>query len=337
MNDFTEMSLANAEKYYNDSKVTAKRVIINALLINILTLILIIIAAVVLTRSIITPLSHAVNVIKSIAEGDLTKKVTVKGKDEIAELLTAVNVMSMKLKSIINGIIESSDSLSAASEQISKSSQQISSGATEQASSTEEISSSMEEMVSNIQQNTENAKQTERISGKATESMADMGKIGSESFDSMKTIAEKITIINDIAFQTNLLALNAAVEAARAGEHGRGFAVVAAEVRKLAERSKFAADEIENLSKTSLRITEKTRESLDSLVPEIQKTSQLVQEITAASIEQNSGADQINNAIQQLNTITQQNAAASEEMASSAEQLSAQAQNLKASVSFFNV
>jgi methyl-accepting chemotaxis protein len=276
-------------------------------------------------------------VIKSIAEGDLTKKVTVKGKDEIAELLTAVNVMSMKLKSIINGIIESSDSLSAASEQISKSSQQISSGATEQASSTEEISSSMEEMVSNIQQNTENAKQTERISGKATESMADMGKIGSESFDSMKTIAEKITIINDIAFQTNLLALNAAVEAARAGEHGRGFAVVAAEVRKLAERSKFAADEIENLSKTSLRITEKTRESLDSLVPEIQKTSQLVQEITAASIEQNSGADQINNAIQQLNTITQQNAAASEEMASSAEQLSAQAQNLKASVSFFNV
>jgi methyl-accepting chemotaxis protein len=195
----------------------------------------------------------------------------------------------------------------------------------------------MEEMVSNIQQNTDNAKQTENISGKATDSMLEMSKIGRESFDSIKTIAEKITIINDIAFQTNLLALNAAVEAARAGEHGRGFAVVAAEVRKLAERSKLAADEIGYLSKNSLKITEKTRESLDALVPEIQKTSQLVQEITAASIEQNSGADQINSAIQQLNVVTQQNAASSEEMATSAEELSSQAESLKEAVSFFKI
>jgi methyl-accepting chemotaxis protein len=165
--------------------------------------------------------------------------------------------------------------------------------------------------------------------------MVEMSKIGIESFDSIRTIAEKITIINDIAFQTNLLALNAAVEAARAGEHGRGFAVVAAEVRKLAERSKLAADEIENLSKNSLKITEKTRESLDALVPEIKKTSQLVQEIAAASIEQNSGADQINSAIQQLNTVTQQNAASSEEMATSAEELASQAESLKDTVSFF--
>jgi methyl-accepting chemotaxis protein len=337
MNDFTEMSLANGDKYYNDSKKLEKQFLLNAFIFNAFVILFLVITAILLTRSITRPLSQAVYHIKQVAGGDLTKNIITKGKDEIAELLTAISNMSAKLKVIINGIIESSENLSAASSQISNSSQQLSEGATEQASSTEEISTSMEEMVSNIQQNTDNAKQTESISAKATESMIDMSKIGRESFDSIKTIAEKITIINDIAFQTNLLALNAAVEAARAGEHGRGFAVVAAEVRKLAERSKLAADEIENLSKNSLKITEKTRQSLDALVPEIQKTSQLVQEITAASIEQNTGADQINGAIQQLNIITQQNAASSEEMASSAEQLSAQAENLKEAVSFFKV
>lgn len=337
MDEFTNMSLQNGEKYYNDSKAIASRSLLNSSVLNSLAVLLIIIGAIVLTRSITKPLSHAVYVLKNIAEGDLTKNVIVRGKDEIAELLMAVSNMSDRLKSIINGIMESAESLSSASSQISNSAQQISEGATEQASSTEEISSSMEEMASNIQQNTDNAKQTEKIAGKATDSMVEMSKIGRESFDSIKTIAEKITIINDIAFQTNLLALNAAVEAARAGEHGRGFAVVAAEVRKLAERSKLAADEIENLSKNSLKITEKTRESLDALVPEIQKTSQLVQDITAASIEQNSGADQINSAIQQLNIITQQNAASSEEMATSAEELSAQAENLKQAIAFFKV
>ncbi|HEX2394576.1 MAG TPA: methyl-accepting chemotaxis protein [Bacteroidales bacterium] len=337
MDEFTGMSLANADKYYADSKEIARHFLISISIINLIIILLIIFMAIALTRSITKPLSNAVSVIKNVANGDLTKELEIRGKDEIAELMSAVSNMISKLKTIINGIIESSESLSAASEQISNSSQQLSDGATEQASSTEEISSSMEEMVGNIQQNTDNAKQTELISGKATESMVEMSKIGRESFDSIKTIAEKITIINDIAFQTNLLALNAAVEAARAGEHGRGFAVVAAEVRKLAERSKLAADEIESLSKNSLKITEKTRESLDSLVPEIQKTSQLVQEIAAASIEQNSGADQINSAIQQLNVITQQNAASSEEMASSAEQLSAQAENLKQAVAYFKI
>jgi len=213
----------------------------------------------------------------------------------------------------------------------------LSAGAGKQATSAEEISASMEEMASNIQQNTDNAKQTETISQKASDSVVEMGKISKESLDSIKTIAEKITIINDIAFQTNLLALNAAVEAARAGEHGRGFAVVAAEVRKLAERSKTAADEIQSLSKNSLKMTEKAQDALEALLPGVQKTSRLVQEITAASIEQSAGADQVNGALQELNAVSQQNASASEEMAVSAKELSTLANSLNETVSFFKM
>ncbi|MBN2814504.1 MAG: Cache 3/Cache 2 fusion domain-containing protein [Bacteroidales bacterium] len=303
----------------------------------LLGIVIFIIINTLISRSITSALKKGVEFAKKIAQGDLTVDLKIDQQDEIGELAGALSSMIVKLRDIVINIRGGAESIAAASAQISNGSQQLSQGATEQASSTEEISSSMEEMVSNIQQNTDNARQTENISGKASESMVEMSTIGRESFDSIRTIAEKITIVNDIAFQTNLLALNAAVEAARAGEHGRGFAVVAAEVRKLAERSKLAADEIQNLSRNSLMITEKTRESLDALVPEIQKTSQLVQEIAAASIEQNSGADQINGAIQQLNIITQQNAAASEEMATSSEELSAQAQNLKEVVGYFKV
>jgi methyl-accepting chemotaxis protein len=212
----------------------------------------------------------------------------------------------------------------------------MSQGASEQASSAEEISSSMEEMVSNIQQNTDNAQQTEKIALSAVDGIRKGNQSVSVAVESMKNIASKIKIINDIAFQTNILALNAAVEAARAGEHGRGFAVVAAEVRKLAERSKVAADEIDHLSKSGVDVSVQAGEQLSNIVPEIEKTSRLVQEIAAASIEMNSGAGQVNNAIQQLNQVTQQNAAASEEMATSSEELSSQADQLKDLIAFFN-
>lgn len=245
--------------------------------------------------------------------------------------------MVEKLREIVTSITTGADSIAIASNEMSSTSQEMSQGASEQASSAEEVSSSMEEMASNIQQNTENAQQTEKIALSAVEGIREGYKSTEISVSSMKNIAEKIKIINDIAFQTNILALNAAVEAARAGEHGKGFAVVAAEVRKLAERSKVAADEIDELSQSGVSISEKAGKQLGEIVPEIEKTAKLVQEITAASLEQTSGAEQVNNAIQQLNQVTQQNAAASEEMATSAEELSSQADQLKDYVSYFKI
>jgi len=239
-----------------------------------------------------------------------------------------------KLKELISFVRVASDNISAASAQMNSSSQQMSEGATEQAASAEEVSSSMEEIASSIQQNTDNALQTEKIAVKVAEDIIEGNKAVSHTVQSMKEIADRISIIGDIARQTNLLALNAAVEAARAGDYGRGFAVVASEVRKLAERSQIAALEINNLSKAGVIIAEKSGKLLEELVPEIQKTSKLVQEISLSSIEQNTGANEVNKALQQLNQVIQQNAATSEEMAASSEELASQAEQLKEVISF---
>ena len=293
-----------------------------------------------LARSISTSINKSAIVVEKISQGDLTVKIDealVNRGDEIGTLAKSMHQMVTQLKEITTSIILGTDNIAQASEQLSSTSQQLSQGSNEQASSAEEVSSSMEEMVSNIQQNSDNSQQTEKISLKAQQGINEVASRSKQAVDANRVIADKIRIINDIAFQTNILALNAAVEAARAGEHGKGFAVVAAEVRKLAERSKIAADEIVSLAQTSHELVEGAGVKMMELIPDIEKTTKLVQEIAASSLEQNSGADQVNNAIQQLNQVIQQNAAASEEMATSAEELSSQAEQLKNIISFFQI
>ncbi len=315
----------------------ANQLMRNQIIIGGLLTILGVVILVYFVGRLVNPLKELQEVARKVSEGELNVKANIQQNDEIGALGGAIDQMVEKLREIVENIKYGAKNISSASEQVSSSSQQLSQGASEQASSTEEVSSSMEEMVSNIQQNSDNAQQTEKIAKEASEGIQEGNKAAQNSVTSMREIAEKISIINDIAFQTNILALNAAVEAARAGEYGKGFAVVAEEVRKLAERSSEAANEIDEKSKYGVDISEKAGQKLEEIVPEIDKTSKLVQEITAASNEMNSGADQVNNAIQQLNSVTQQNASSSEELATSAEELSSQAEQLRQTIAFFNL
>ncbi len=326
----TDHRYQEAQKAFNSARLYLVVLSAFALFIGLVT-------AILMTRGIVRPLNDAVKVANRLAAGDLTVEVNVTGKDETSQMMVAIRNMVEKLKHVVGEVMVSSDNVASGSQELSSTSQLMSEGATDQAASAEEISSSMEEMASSIRQNTDNAIQTEKIAVKSAADAREGGKAVSETVVAMQKIATKISIIEEIARQTNLLALNAAIEAARAGEHGKGFSVVASEVRKLAEKSQFAAGEISTLSISSVSIAEQAGNMLTRLVPDIERTAELVQEITASSKEQDIGAEQINRAIQQLDQVIQQNASASEEMASTSEGLFGQAKELSAAVAFFRI
>lgn len=328
-----EYTVEVADKFNNSIRSS----VLITILIVLISLAFAVFTLLSISRLITVPLLKGIEFAQSLAKGDLTAEIEVNRKDEIGVLAHNLQQMNTRFREVISYVSVTSGNLSAASHELSSTSQMVSQGASEQASSAEEVSAAIEEMAANILQNRENAKMTENIAVKAENDInCGNGKV-IETVDAMREIANKISIIGEIAFQTNILALNAAVEAARAGEQGRGFGEVASEVGKLAERSKLAALEIDELTKSSVFSAEEAGKLMHEIVPEIQKTSQLIQEISAASKEQSAGADQINTAIQQLNMVTQQNAATSEELSTNAVELSAQAEHLREIISFFKI
>jgi methyl-accepting chemotaxis protein len=286
-------------------------------------------------ETMVTNLRATADVAQEIARGNLAVQARrLSDKDTLG---IALETMIQNLRQVVVDVASAAENVAAGSEELSASAETLSQGVSEQAASSEQASSSMEEMAANIRQNADNASETEKIARQSSTDAAKSGEAVGKAVAAMRTIAEKITIVQEIARQTDLLALNAAIEAARAGEHGRGFAVVASEVRKLAERSQAAAAEISTLSSQTVIVSEEAGQMLTRLVPDIQRTAGLVSEISSASREQNTGAEQINVAIQQLDQVTQQNAAAAEEMSSTSEELSSQAQQLQTTISFFSL
>jgi methyl-accepting chemotaxis protein len=282
-------------------------------------------------------INDVVRVMGAMADGDLTQTISKSYEGSFGEMKEFVNGTVAKLSQVVAEVNGGAEALAGASEEVSATAQSLSQAASEQAAGVEETSASMEQMTASISQNTDNAKITDGMAGRAAIEATEGGEAVRATVVAMKQIAHKIGIIDDIAYQTNLLALNAAIEAARAGEHGKGFAVVAAEVRKLAERSQIAAQEIGTVASNSVELAEKAGRLLDTIVPNIRKTSDLVQEITAASEEQSSGVGQINAAVTQLSQTTQQNASSSEELAATAEEMSSQAEQLQQAMAFFKL
>jgi methyl-accepting chemotaxis protein len=325
---FVGQALTDAAGHYDSSRMTLIIMVLVSIAIAATT-------AIWISLGISRGLGRAGALAQAVAGGDLTQTITTTSRDEIGDLIGHVNTMVARLRGVVAEALNASQNVSAGSQELSASAEQLSQGATEQASSTEEASSSMEQMAANIKQNADNATQTEKIARQSAADAQSSGDAVGRAVEAMRTIAEKITVVQEIARQTDLLALNAAVEAARAGEHGKGFAVVASEVRKLAERSQASATEISTLSAQTVKAAQEAGEMLVKLVPDIKKTAELVAEISTACREQDIGADQINQAIQQLDKVTQQNSSASEEMSATSQELAAQSEQLQANISYF--
>jgi methyl-accepting chemotaxis protein len=333
----TDLTNRHAEVLVPMVEEIAKTTITTLVAFSVVAIFVSIIITLVISRGITKPIQDVVEVVETISAGDLTKTINADRGDEIGRLLGAMAKMTGKLNEMIGEVRMGAGSVSTAAAQVASSASIVSQGTSEQAAAVEQVTSSMEEMSASITQNAENSRKMEQTARKGAQDAGQSGQAVQESVSAMKLIAEKIAVIEEIAYQTNMLALNAAIEAARAGEHGRGFAVVAGEVRNLAERCRTAAQEIGGLAAANVQIAERSGGLLSELVPAIQKTADLVQEVAATSREQAAGVSQINGAISQVGVVTQRNAAGAEQLSSTAEELASQAEALQDMISFFRV